>query len=224
MARACGTSSATSTTQATSLMTIPAIISHYNQNGYRLLRIEHQMYSLRDTKGLLMGYTPYIIGNNGVPVKLWCCGTLPANLTFAHVQTPYTSPNSHQWWMPHNSAFVNKGLGILANANFVGFTGDFEDLYKYAESLHITKGRLLLYDLTLRIGACLGIYPKDYVYLHRGSLAGATILHQKGCINLPNPCGFRVPISVFAGIFSGISSMDIENILCIYNKQFAKIP
>ena len=203
---------------------LSSVVAHYNQNGYCLLRIEFQMCSFTDQKGLLMGYTPFIMGSNGNAIKLWCCGVPPANLSIANVLTPYVYPNSHQWWMPHNPFFVSKALNILAGANLVGFTGSFEDLYDYVESLGITKGRLLLYDLTRRIGACLGVYPKNFVYLQCGALAGATILHNKGYITLPNPCGFRVPTSVFASVFPGIDSMDIENILCIYKKQLAKLP
>lgn len=203
---------------------LSSIVNHYNKNGYILLRIDQQMYTFNDFRGVLMGYTPFIMGSNGCTIKLWCCGVLPANLSIANVIKPYTYPCSHQWWMPHNPSFVSKALNILASANLVGFTGSFEDLYDYVELLGITKGRLLLYDLTRRIGACLGIYPKNFVYLQCGSLAGATILHNKGYITLPNPCGFRVPTAVFASVFPGIDSMDIENILCIYKKQLAKLP
>ena len=224
MASPCGGPAIANVNHNSAQTTLLSIVAHYNQNGYRQLRIDQQMYTFNDLKGLLMGYTPFIMNSNGCVIKLWCCGVLPANLSIANVITPYTCPCTHQWWMLHNHTFVDRALKILAGTGFVGFTGSFEDLYDYVESLGITKGRLLLYDLTRRIGACLGIYPKDFVYLQWGSLAGATILHNKGYITLPNPCGFRVPTSVFASVFPGIDSMDIENILCIHKKQLVKLP
>lgn len=206
------------------IMSLPMIINAYNQAGGILLRVENQMNSFADYKGLLTGYTPYIM-DNGKPKKLWCCNNSISGITLNNVLTPYTYFNSHQWWMKKNVAFINRSITILKNAKLQQHKfNDFEDLYNYVESLNITKGRLLLYDMTRRIGSCLNIYPQNFVYIHAGSALGAQILQGKGLVNLPNNWKVRVPLNVFANIFPNCDSMDIENMLCIYKNKFSMLP
>lgn len=54
----------------------------------------------------------------------------------------------------------------------------FEELYTEVGKVlgHMTD--LLHYDVTLRIGAVYGIFPKDNVYLHAGALEGANALKR----------------------------------------------
>ena len=206
------------------VVSIPQIIAAYNQHEYHSLRLQLQMYSLADPQGLLTGYTPYIM-HNGQVIKLWCCGVFPIGITINNLIRPFTGPHSHQWWMTGRTGYINSKTALLRQVNFTGQTfTDFEALYQYISGLGVAKGELHLYDLALRVGHCLGIYPQKYVYLHCGSLAGATILRDKGYITLTSGWSVKVPISVFASVFPSIGAMDIENLLCTCKKQLAGLP
>ncbi len=75
-------------------------------------------------------------------------------------------------------------------------------------------GDLYVYDISLRIGANLGKYPKK-VYLHRGSLEGARIIlgNEKVIIK-----GKILEKSDFYG-FGSLEPYEIEDVLCIYKDR-----
>ena len=96
----------------------------------------------------------------------------------------------------------------------------FEELYTEVGRLlgHMTD--LLHYDITLRIGAVNGIFPKDYVYLHAGALKGANAL--KRCypqLKVETP---RVKHSHIVDVvpeLQGVTAYDVEHFLCVNHRR-----
>ena len=99
-------------------------------------------------------------------------------------------------------------------------TMTFEELYTEVGRLlgHMTD--LLHYDITLRIGAVYGIFPKDFVYLHAGVLEGANAL--KLCypqLKVETP---RVKLSDIVDVIpelQGFTAYDVEYFLCVYHRR-----
>lgn len=101
----------------------------------------------------------------------------------------------------------------LWTRNYAGKT--FEDLYADVES-EITgigyAGQIAKYDFAKRIGAFVGIQPKDFVYLHSGALIGAQRL-----LNNPTMKEGRYPTAWFTTFFPTLNAMEIEDILCVFH-------
>ena len=114
--------------------------------------------------------------------------------------------------------------------------GNFEELYDELEKRLIQSngkkikgiGQLTLYDMAVRIGYIMPsgpIMPHDYLYLQCGALKGYQNLQfYNPTLSLPliNKEG-RYPISMFGGVFHGLTSMFIEDFLCVYHNDFASL-
>lgn len=95
---------------------------------------------------------------------------------------------------------------------------DFEDLYADIVRCHVQGiGDLTLYDTAIRIGHVMDpcIYPKQYVYLARGAKTGAGRL-------LGRKVNWREPIDVFKPYFGDMSSIHIEDFLCVMKDLLCK--
>ena len=123
----------------------------------------------------------------------------------------------HQRCLPN--ARIDDAVIALRQFNITNNYTDFEELYDAVEKLlgGIPRvcGRLTLYDTARRLGHLLQppVYPSKYVYISRGALNGAKYVLSPSKIK---DDVFRLPISDFLPLFSGITSMEIEDILCIY--------
>ena len=123
----------------------------------------------------------------------------------------------HQWCLPN--ANIDDAIVALRQFNFNKNYKDFEDLYNCIYTLLGTiprvRGRLTLYDIARRIGHLLNnpVYPNEYVYLARGARSGAKYVLS---IKRMNNNVYSLPTTCFQKLFPNISSMDIEDILCIY--------
>ena len=123
----------------------------------------------------------------------------------------------HQWCLPN--ALIDQAVIALRHFDFNKKYGNFEIVYDCVKKLigRIPRvcGRLTLYDTTRRLAYLLNpsIVPKDYVYVARGARDGAKYVLG---INRMNSSVFSLPIADFQKLFPGISSMEIEDILCIY--------
>lgn len=123
-----------------------------------------------------------------------------------------------------NSKFVGVGIVsplVLGNKLFDGFV-DFEQLYDFVASVIAGIsgiGPLTVYDTAKRIGHLFDppIYPNSYVYLSAGAMDGAKVLLEKKNLK------FREPISMFEPYFSGVPSIFIEDILCIFKSTLANL-
>ncbi len=103
---------------------------------------------------------------------------------------------------------------ILAQAVFETHT-TFQEIYEVVKSCACPpykNANLLVYDLSLRIGAYKDLFPSN-IYLHRGALEGAQIvLNQK---KLPN----LISASSLPKEFSVLKPHEIEDCLCIYKEN-----
>jgi hypothetical protein len=72
---------------------------------------------------------------------------------------------------------------------------------------------LLIYDLSIRIGAWLGLKPA-LVYLHRGTREGARALFGR---RLPN----EIACSEFPPAFRRLPAIELDDLLCIYKAEIA---
>ena len=153
--------------QKTTFLTIQDVLAHYQQHGYAHQKKELSQYTIQDVSGLVTGYLPYVMVN-GQPRKLWCCQSL--EITGLEIILPYVAPYPHQWWMKKLVNYQKKVKDLLISNHVLTKTyTSFEDLYDTLKGLGITNGKLYRYDLARRIGHCLGIYPRDFVYLHEGA-------------------------------------------------------
>ena len=96
----------------------------------------------------------------------------------------------------------------------------FEELYTEVGKVlgHMTD--LLHYDVTLRIGAVNGIFPKDNVYLHAGALEGANAL--KRCYPQLKVYTPRVKLSDIVDVIpelQGFTAYDVEHFLCVNHEK-----
>lgn len=88
----------------------------------------------------------------------------------------------------------------------------YDLIYSLTKSI-LGAGKLTIYDIALRIGAFLKLYPTE-VYLHAGALVGANkigVYLEKG--------SKTVDKSIFVAIDPSFEKLDckqIENFLCIY--------
>lgn len=110
--------------------------------------------------------------------------------------------------------------GFISNLNNGFSYTTFEDLYDAIDNLittqkckyarHITK-----YDIAKRIGSAYNCMPKQYVYLHRGSLEGARRLFNNSGLKEG-----RYNIACFSKYFGNLDSVYIEDMLCIFHEDF----
>jgi len=78
-------------------------------------------------------------------------------------------------------------------------------------------GELTVYDVAARIGASLGLMP-DRVYLQSGARVGARIV-------LGRPIRERsLPADAFPTELQRLAAWQIEDVLCIYKDELARIP
>lgn len=134
--------------------------------------------------------------------------------------TPATNPADiypgkplawHQHRVPKSilNNFAQKMLSLKLNSKTFS---DFEDLFDYVASNCglANKGRCLLtYDFCLRYGHCIGIRPKDFVYLFNGAHAGAKSL-------LGTRISYRMPYSTFTKLLGpSLDAAEVEDFLCV---------
>ena len=133
---------------------------------------------------------------------------------------------AHQYCI--SNAAINSAVTALNNAGVLYKKYiDFEALYDDVRSIIggiKGIGDLTIYDTALRIGFTMYpmVLPCRYVYLARGSKAGATKL-----LNPITPLNYREPACLFAPYFGNMSSHFIEDFLCVlkdYIYPFGAIP
>jgi radical SAM protein with 4Fe4S-binding SPASM domain len=106
---------------------------------------------------------------------------------------------------------------ITKDSNFKNFEELFKKVKKIAGSVK-GIGNLTIYDTALRIGFYLSnqVFPKDFVYLSRGTKEGAEALLGRKVKNAEN-------VEVFRKYFNELDSRQIENILCIEKEYFKRL-
>jgi hypothetical protein len=92
----------------------------------------------------------------------------------------------------------------------------FEELFAVIESLIIPGIKeMTVYDTAHRIGAKLGLEPR-LVYLHRGTRDGAVLLGFSRKLRTLEP-------SQLPPAYQGLRPYEIEDCLCMYKKDIARI-
>lgn len=120
--------------------------------------------------------------------------------------------NKHQHRIPIVT-LSDFGEKLCTNSEVIHNASSFDELYLIIRAYRIKGiGELACYDVALRIGEYLNIHPTS-VYIHAGTRTGAEkLLKRKVRESI-------LPITEFPE-FSGFSASQIENILCIYKKDF----
>lgn len=102
---------------------------------------------------------------------------------------------------------------------------DFELLHaeitKLFKNISFASGPLTRYDVSVNIGQllCPKVEPQKHVYLTAGAMAGAVKLTNASSYNYTEP----VADWQTADRFPGVASMDIEDILCIFEPILEKL-
>ena len=197
------------------------IIRTYREKEHHVLRLSLQMITIDDVEGLVSGYTLQLKQDDRI-CGISCKSKKPlAGVSVDDLVKPYISPYPHQWWMKKTTR-RKIAQRLIDEKVLERQYASFDELYDELLRLKLTTGDLFRYDLALRIGHCMGLSPKAYVYLHRGALEGARALHDKDLVTLPEKWEHRVKREVFDDVFPDLDAMDIENILCVCKKKFSK--
>lgn len=104
---------------------------------------------------------------------------------------------------------------LLKNIDELKACGSFEELHKLIANCtkHIDRfGVLARYDISLRIGANLGLWP-EIVYLHAGTKKGCKILGVKFKGKIVDMAALPKPVQ-------RLNPHHVENFLCIYKDSF----
>jgi hypothetical protein len=124
--------------------------------------------------------------------------------------------HSHQQRIEVDS-LIKAGNKLLQFETEIESIKDFNELHIFIlnKTKDISKfGELCSYDTTLRIGFNLGIFPEK-IYLHAGAKTGAKNLKWITHNNIVDISEIPVKHS----LLNILEPFEIENFLCIYNKQ-----
>lgn len=123
---------------------------------------------------------------------------------------------SHQCRIP-GSVLRKVEKCLLAAVPAIRQAQSFDELHQTIEEEIVSisgVGELMVYDTALRIGAKLGLEPKE-VFLHSGTRIGARKLGLNG--------GRRsIPITEFPLPLQRLPAREIEDVLCIYKHMLGK--
>ncbi len=100
---------------------------------------------------------------------------------------------------------------LVAHANAMEGVKDFDELISLVDALLAPVpgiGELYIYDTSLRIGSKLHMFP-EYVYLHRGTRAGARALGKSGKERF-------LEVNSLPPEFQALEPHEIEDALCIF--------
>lgn len=119
--------------------------------------------------------------------------------------------HSHQKRIP-NSALQNFKKKVLSKESKIQRVQTFQDLYMIVQSCKVFGvGNLTIYDVSLRIGFYLSIYPIR-LYLQAGSKIGYQRLIESGIIKVGEIENYLKS--------QNILSYHFENFLCLYRDKF----
>lgn len=111
----------------------------------------------------------------------------------------------------------NFGNLLVQNIESIKNATNFDDLIGYVKSRKVNGiGELAIYDIAVRIGAFLDIWP-ERIYLHAGAKVGALALN-------PDIIADVITKNDLPPAFQSedLSCYELEDILCIYKKMFLR--
>ena len=107
---------------------------------------------------------------------------------------------------------------------------DFEDIYNDVKGYLKVKyvSQIVIYDIAVRIAylkGCPSLLPDKYVYLHAKPLLGYNTMIKNGLFPLltASAVATKIDRSLFKSYFGGMSSIDIENLMCEIGKSCKRI-
>jgi hypothetical protein len=128
-------------------------------------------------------------------------------------ETEKGTKHNHQRRIPLKALEKCK-IKLLNHKAILSSFNDFYSLYEEIEKQILPIhgiGKLTCYDVSLRIGAYLGLEPTN-IYLHAGTCKGAK--------NIQINCkGKYIGMSLLPTEFSKLTAREIEDILCIYKND-----
>lgn len=135
----------------------------------------------------------------------------------ARCERPDGKRHSHQYRIPRK-ALAQAERNLIAASGDLSQCETFDELYEFVDdAIGAVQGIGILttYDVTIRIGARLGLEP-DYVYLHAGTAAGARAI-------LPLSGRRRISRAELPRPFRRLRCYEVEDCLCIYEEDLARI-
>lgn len=125
--------------------------------------------------------------------------------------------NRHLWLMTQTLATTTANALLNGNLLLRNYRS-FEDLYDQVRTLIINIhgiGDVACYDISLRIGFILGIYPDNMAYYHTKLRDSARVL-----LRVKRVHSFRTDIANFRPLLSNMPAAFIEDFLCAKHDQF----
>ncbi len=109
----------------------------------------------------------------------------------------------------------------ILSANITDFEELHAEITRLFKNIPFARGQLTRYDVSVNIGQllCPRVEPKKYVYLTAGAMSGALKLTNAISYNYTEP----VTNWQTSNRFPGVDSMDIEDILCIFEPILEKL-
>lgn len=132
---------------------------------------------------------------------------------------------------PHQHRLIGQTLEDFSNTlltmeSKIQKCKEFDILFEIVKSFKIRGiGELTIYDTALRIGIFLNVMPTS-VYFFRGAREGVMILFNKGyLIDVKSKnLGITLLVSNFPTEFNHLEPFQIEQLLCMYKKDFELLP
>lgn len=166
--------------------------------------------------------------------KNYCCLDLEAHLAYFRamplaeaIEKATISRDEDGKRFPHQRMLAENSLqaqatvlsGKINEIELCQKEGGFHVLYELVKKLKVTGiGALACYDIALRIGANLNIYPV-YVYLHAGVATGALNL----CVMKKGEEKPYLTLEELPPILTQLRPHEIEDFLCIYKAKLSKV-
>ena len=110
----------------------------------------------------------------------------------------------------------------IINNKFKDFEALHAEVKQVLGGINFAQGPLTVYDTALNIGYILKVLPKKNIYLYVGAWEGANAIAQIFKLTIQHV--MDVSVWQVPGLFLGIESMYIEDILCVFLDIFKKMP
>jgi len=132
---------------------------------------------------------------------------------------------------PHQHRLVGQTLEDFSNTlltmeSMIQKCKEFDILFEIVKSCKIRGiGELTIYDTALRIGIFLNVMPTS-VYFFRGAREGVMLLFNKGYLIDVKSKNLVITLLVsnFPTEFNHLEPFQIEQLLCMYKKDFELLP
>lgn len=139
---------------------------------------------------------------------------------------------------PHQEIFIDKNgnkrgieisiskqmeINILNNIDSIVNVESFDEIIKIIESEKVSGfGDVSIYDTAIRFGSFLNRMP-DKVYLHGGVREGLKNLERNNLVHKNSSSEKFILVDDLPEPLQKIQPIEVENILCLYKKEFGEL-